>query len=170
MESCFFARKGIFLLQMFVNFSDEWNNTARPRSLLEVINIQFATRAFAFTPQTNSAATSFVVGEQRAQRAASAPGNGAERLSLGSSSLPAPFPGKTRPWKPQGLLLPLATNSSPGSSANNVSIAHYFGLRAYFSWSTLNLWDLFMFFSHCVRFFLVFLQGKPKWLTIKIFF
>lgn len=89
---------------MFVDFSDEWNNIAVPKSLLEVINIQFATWAFSFTLQMSYANISFVVGERQSRmHCLSSLGNRAERLSLWCFSPPAPFPRKNRPWKSKGL-------------------------------------------------------------------
>lgn len=85
---------------MFVDFSDEWNNTAVPKSLLEVINIQFATWASSFTLQMSYANLSSVVGERQSL---SLLGNRAERLSLPCFSPPAPFPWKNSPWKSQRL-------------------------------------------------------------------
>lgn len=91
---------------MFVDFSDEWNNTAVPKSLLEVINIQFASRAFAFTLQTSDAMIDTLCGGKpgRAERAARARCETGQKGS--ASDLPRllpPFPRKTRPWKSQGL-------------------------------------------------------------------
>lgn len=97
------------------------------------------------------------------------------RRASDASLLLCPSQGKKWPWKLQRLcwfLQPTAALEVVQIAFPLLTILHWesiFTLKDYFPWSIHSLWEIFMFFSHCVCLFLAFFQGKLKWLVIKIF-
>lgn len=98
------------------------------------------------------------------------------RRAPDASLLLCPSQGKKWPWKLQWLccfLQPTAALKAVQTVFPLLTILHWesiFTLKDYFPWSIHSLWEIFMFFSHCVCLFLALFQGKLKWLVINFFF